>query len=73
MFAWGNKHLCARGESLLMADRASSLRVEPIVVAANTLTPITPDNVVLIPGPEASRDMYRRLAAMRAMRPDTIA
>ena len=72
MFAWGNKYLSPRGEALLMADRTSSLRVDPIVVAAGTLEPITPDNVVLIPGPTASRDMHRRLDAMRAMRPDTI-
>ncbi len=73
MFAWGNKYLSPRGEALLMADRASTLRVDPIVVAAGTLAPITPDNVVLVPGPTASRDMQRRLGAMRAMRPDTIA
>jgi DNA-binding HxlR family transcriptional regulator len=73
IFAWGNKHLSAHGESLLMADRASSLRVEPIMVAANTHMPITPDNVVLVPGPKASRDMHRRLGAMRALRPETTA
>lgn len=70
MFAWGNKYLSPRGEALLMADRASSLRVDPVMVAAGTLAPITPDNVVLVPGPKASRDMHRRLATMRAMRPD---
>jgi DNA-binding HxlR family transcriptional regulator len=69
MFAWGSKHLSAHGEALLMADRASSLRVEPIVVAAGTLAPITLDNIVLVPGPKASRDMHRRLGAMRALRP----
>jgi DNA-binding HxlR family transcriptional regulator len=73
LFAWGNKHLSGRGESLLMADRASSLRVEPIMVAASTHVPITPDNVVLVPGPKASRDMHRRLDAMRALRPQTTA
>ena len=73
MFAWGNKHLSAKGASLLMADRASSLQVEPIMVAAGTLAPITLDNVVLVPGPKASRDMRRRLGAMRALRPDATA
>jgi hypothetical protein len=53
-----------------MADRASSRRVEPIVVAAGTLMPITLDNIILVPGPQASRDMHRRLGAMRALRPD---
>ena len=52
-----------------MADRASSRGVEPVMVAAGTLAPITLDNVVLVPGPRASRDMHRRLDAMRALRP----
>ncbi len=73
MFAWGNKHLCPHGEALLMADRASSRKVEPIMVSAGTLAPITPDDVVLIPGPSASSDMHRRLDAMRALRPDATA
>lgn len=71
MFAWGNKHLSPKGKSLLMADRASSRAVEPIIVAAGTLTPVTPDNVVLVPGPKASPDMLRRLGSMRALRPDS--
>jgi len=69
MFAWGNRYLSPNGESLLMADRASERRVEPIVVAADTLAPITLDNVVLVPGPKASRDMHSRLSTMRALRP----
>ena len=73
MFAWGNKHLAAKGPSLLMADRASSRGVEPVMVAAGTLAPITLDNVVLVAGPRASRDMHRRLDAMRALRPDLTA
>jgi DNA-binding HxlR family transcriptional regulator len=71
MFAWGNKHLSPHGESLLMADRASTQPIDPIVVAAGTLVPVTLDNVVLVPGPKASRDMHRRLDAMRALRPDS--
>jgi DNA-binding HxlR family transcriptional regulator len=71
MFAWGNKHLAPGGKSLLMADRRSALQIDPIVVAASTLTPITLDNVVLVPGPEASRDMHKRLGAMRALRPES--
>src|ERR1700716_3613319 len=71
MFAWGNKYLAPGGEALVMADRKSALQLEPIIVAARTLTPITLDNVVLVPGPKASRDMHKRLDAMRALRPDS--
>ncbi len=72
MFAWGNKYFATGGEALLMADRESARRIDPVLVAANTLAPITLDNVVLIPGPKASRDMHKRLAAMRALRPDPL-
>ena len=71
MFAWGNRYLSPKGKSLLMADRASARMVEPIVVAAETLAPITLDSVVLMPGPKASREMHRRLGSMRALRPDS--
>src|SRR5258708_18028720 len=50
MFACGNRYLSPKGESLLMADRASARPVEPIVVAAGTLSPITPGKVVLLAG-----------------------
>jgi DNA-binding HxlR family transcriptional regulator len=72
MFAWGNKYLAPRGEAMLMADRASAVQIEPVMVSAATLAPITLDNVVLIPGPKASRDMRNRLDAMRALRPDSL-
>ena len=63
--------LGAELEALLMADRTSAHRIEPIIVAAGNLAPITLDNVVLVPGPRASRDMHKRLDAMRALRPDS--
>ena len=69
MFAWGNKYLAPGGETLLMAHLKSALRIEPIIVAAGTLAPITLDNVVLVPGPKASRDIHHRLSTVRALRP----
>src|ERR1700754_2089619 len=48
IFDWGNKYLAPKGEPLLMADRKSTLKIEPIVVAAATLAPITLDNIVLV-------------------------
>src|ERR1700742_3150385 len=69
LFAWGNKYLAPKGEALLMADRKSTLKIEPIVVAAATLAPITLDNIVLVAGPAASRGMHERLDTMRALRP----
>lgn len=72
MFAWGNRYLAPRGEAMLMTDRKSAAVIEPIIVSAATLAPITLDNVVLVAGPKASRDMRNRLDAMRALRPDSL-
>lgn len=72
MFGWGNKYLAPRGEAMLMMDRKSAAQIQPIMVSAATLAPITLDNVVLVAGPKASRDMRHRLDAMRALRPDSL-
>jgi len=56
-----------------MATGRRRARSSRSLVTAGTLVPITLDNVVLVPGPRASRDMHRRLDAMRALRPDATA
>ena len=58
MFAWGNKYLSPHGEASADGGPGVCAQVDPVVVAAGTLAPITPDNVVLVPGPRASRDMH---------------
>lgn len=67
LFAWGNKHLAPKGEAILLASRAGTRPLDPIVVDAVGLQPITPANAVLVPGPRASRGMRRRLTALKAM------
>ncbi|WP_315739674.1 MULTISPECIES: helix-turn-helix domain-containing protein [unclassified Bradyrhizobium] len=71
MFAWGNRHLAPEGKSIVMADRNSARTFDPVVVDACSKTPITPTNAVLLPGPRASAGMRKRLASIRAMRPET--
>lgn len=69
LFAWGNRHLAPEGEALLLAERKTERPVDPVMVDADSKARITPTNVVLVPGPRASRGMLRRLASIKALRP----
>jgi DNA-binding HxlR family transcriptional regulator len=71
MFAWGSKHLAPEGKSIVLADRKNARMLDPIVVDARSKIPITLTNAVLLPGPRASAGMRRRLASIKALRPDT--
>jgi hypothetical protein len=70
MFAWGNKHLAPKRKALLLAERKTARPLDPIMVDAESLVPITPETVALVAGPSASRGMRKRLATIRALRPD---
>jgi DNA-binding HxlR family transcriptional regulator len=70
IFAWGNRHLAPEGKSLMLAERDTLRAINPVVVDAHGLSPVTTANVVLVPGPRASTGMRKRLASMRALRAD---
>lgn len=69
LFAWGNRHLAPRGKALLLAERETGRLIDPVMLDAESLEPVTPSNVALVPGPRASRAMRERLASVRALRP----
>ncbi|MDF9393720.1 MULTISPECIES: winged helix-turn-helix transcriptional regulator [Methylococcus] len=71
MLAWGNKHLTPEGISVQLADRRSGERVEPVLVDGHTLAPITPENVMLQPGPAASPQVRLRARLSRARSANT--
>jgi hypothetical protein len=73
LFTWGNKHLAPKGESIMLASRADIRPLDPIMVDAVDMHPITPANTVVIPGPRASRGMRSRIASLKAMNPDVSA
>jgi DNA-binding HxlR family transcriptional regulator len=60
MFTWGNKYLTPEGISEYLADRHTGRLLEPILVDSGSLAEITPENVVLQPGPTASAKMRLR-------------
>jgi DNA-binding HxlR family transcriptional regulator len=69
LLAWGNRHLAPKGEALLLANRDDIRPLDPVVVDAVDMHPITLTNTVVIAGPRASRGMHRRLASLKAMNP----
>ena len=70
LFSWGNRHLAPKGEAILLANRGDRRPLDPVMVDALDMHPITPNNTVVMAGPRASRGMRNRLAALRAMNPD---
>ncbi|RTM09158.1 MAG: transcriptional regulator [Bradyrhizobiaceae bacterium] len=69
LLAWGNRHLAPKGESILLASRDEVRPLDPVIVDAASMQPITLANTVAIAGPRASRGMRRRIASLKAMNP----
>jgi len=66
MVAFGNKHLAPEGEALRLIERETSRPVTPILVDAETLRPVLPEDVAAVAGPRASPGMEARLALIAA-------
>jgi DNA-binding HxlR family transcriptional regulator len=70
IFAWGNKHLAPKGETVLIASRKTARRLDPILVDVRSKQPIMSLDVMLVPGPRATSRTHQRLAMIRAKRPE---
>ena len=60
MLAWGNRHFAPEGESVVMINRATGERAEPIVVDRVSGLPMTPEHFRSVPGPAANESTRRR-------------
>jgi DNA-binding HxlR family transcriptional regulator len=72
LFTWGNRHLAPKGESIVLANRGDRRPLDPVLVDALDMHPITTANTVVMAGPRASRGMRNRLATLKAMNPELI-
>lgn len=68
IFAWGNKHLAPKGEAVFIASRKTARRLDPILIDAQSKSPITLTDVALTAGPRATSRTHERLALIRAKR-----
>lgn len=72
LMAWGNRHLSPEGLSMFLTDEQTGRMVEPVIVDANTGTPITHERHVVCAGPIANERLRARIdfaQRQRAQRP----
>jgi hypothetical protein len=62
MLEWGNRHFAPEGASVVLVNRATGKRIEPVLKEAGTGKRITADDHMLGAGPLASEHIRRRAA-----------
>jgi DNA-binding HxlR family transcriptional regulator len=61
---FGNKHFASDGKRVVIADRKTGVRVDPVMVDATTGKPIVDPTYALAAGPAANRRIKQRYAAI---------
>jgi len=69
LLAWGNKHLAPEGEAVQLVERRTGRVVQPILVDAATLEPVTVEDHFIAPGPAASEALRARLKPPQRSQP----
>jgi DNA-binding HxlR family transcriptional regulator len=67
---WGNRHLAPEGASVVLINRITGRRVEPLLTEAGTGQRINCDDHILGAGPKANEHIKRRTAFGAAHRND---
>jgi DNA-binding HxlR family transcriptional regulator len=68
IFAWGNKHMAPKGETVLLAERETGRHLTPVMVDTERMVPMTQASVMLVAGPRATEKTHERLAQIRSLR-----
>jgi len=68
IFAWGNKHMAPKGETVLLAERETGRHLMPVMVDSESMVPMTLATVMLVPGPRATAKTHERLSRIRSLR-----
>lgn len=63
--SWGNRHFAPEGESVMLIDKETGERADPILVDRNTGKPITEATHTNAPGPAATARVQRRYGKPR--------
>jgi DNA-binding HxlR family transcriptional regulator len=67
LLAWGNRHFCPEGPSVVLVDRKTGTRAEPIVVDRVSGRPITEAEFCSAPGPAAGESTRARFVRAREL------
>jgi DNA-binding HxlR family transcriptional regulator len=68
LLTWGNKHFFPEGPQVVLVDRQTGARAEPVVVDRVSGRPITESEFCSAPGPAADGETRRRYALAGAVR-----
>lgn len=66
LLAWGNRHFAPEGEAVMVVDKTTGARVEPVVVDRASGVPITDARFETAPGPAADAQTRERFARRKA-------
>jgi DNA-binding HxlR family transcriptional regulator len=64
MFAWGNKHFAPEGASVLLVDKRTRAKADPVLVDRRSGRPLSERDFVFTAGPAASERTRRRYAVI---------
>jgi DNA-binding HxlR family transcriptional regulator len=67
---WGNRYLAPEGESVVLVNRATGRRVQPVVKVGGSSKRINPDDYIFGAGPAADKQIRRRTAFSAARHKD---
>ena len=60
MLAWGNRHFAPEGESVVLVDRETGERADPVLVDRVSGKPVEPETFKVTAGPAANDSLRRR-------------
>jgi DNA-binding HxlR family transcriptional regulator len=65
MFAWGNRHFAPEGPSVLLVDKKTRAKADPVLVDRRSGRSLSEPNFVFTAGPAASARTRRRYAVIQ--------
>jgi DNA-binding HxlR family transcriptional regulator len=69
MFAWGNRHFAPEGASVLLIDKKTRAKADPVLVDRRSGKPLNERDFVFAAGPAASERTRRRYAIVDQKKP----
>ena len=69
MFAWGNRHFAPEGASVLLVDKRTQRRADPVLVDRKSGRRLSERDFVFAAGPAASKRTRRRYAMIDQKKP----
>jgi DNA-binding HxlR family transcriptional regulator len=69
MAAWGNRHFAPEGASVVLVEKKTRRRADPVLIDRKSGRPLNEDDFVFAAGPAASERTRRRYAPLEQKKP----